>query len=203
MTCIFESFHHLTGCRISFSFRCVRKSSIPLLFVSRTQKCPVSSRESLRVLLDFFWIRNTNSIISFLSPIDVVEHWHEDDPTCEYFRLDVLFSQVTLDLLKNLQWRKSWENIPLEFNCFSSNSLRGHFEFFHLTFPSCNCIFAFVHLSQAQYGVWADRYSCFCPLNHLIMRQYWSLPWGRCPVNRIHLQNFFRMLQYQYLSDIE
>ena len=54
MTCIIESFHHSSGCRIPFSFRCARKSSIPLLFVSRTEKRPVFLRESLRVLLDFF-----------------------------------------------------------------------------------------------------------------------------------------------------
>ena len=55
MTCIFESFYHLSGCRISFSFRSVRKkSSLPLLFISRTAERPVSLRESLRVILDFF-----------------------------------------------------------------------------------------------------------------------------------------------------
>ena len=100
------------------SFRCVRKSSIPPLFVSRTEKRPVSLRESLRVFLDF-WIRSTNTIVSFHCPIDVVEHCHEADPVCEFSRFDVAFSQIILDLLKNLQWRKSWENIPLEFKCFS------------------------------------------------------------------------------------
>ena len=30
MTSIFESLHHLGGCRVPFSFRCVRKSSTPL-----------------------------------------------------------------------------------------------------------------------------------------------------------------------------
>ena len=52
----------------------------------------------------------------------VVEHWHEDDPVRELCRFDVLFLQILLDLLENLQWRKSWENIPLEFSCFSINS---------------------------------------------------------------------------------
>ena len=38
---------------------------IPLLFVSRTGERPVSLREFLRVRLVFFWIRNTNLIVSF------------------------------------------------------------------------------------------------------------------------------------------
>ena len=41
MTGIFESFHHLSCFRIPFSFKFVKKSSMPLLFVSRTEKRPV------------------------------------------------------------------------------------------------------------------------------------------------------------------
>ena len=42
MTGIFQSFHHLSGFGVPFSFRCVKKkSSITLLFVSRTEKRPV------------------------------------------------------------------------------------------------------------------------------------------------------------------
>ena len=38
-----EMFHHLSGCGVPFSFRCVRKSSTPLLFLSpgpRNVQCP-------------------------------------------------------------------------------------------------------------------------------------------------------------------
>ena len=54
MTGFFESFHHLCGDGISFSFRCVIESFVPLVFVSRAEECPVSSREFLLVILDFF-----------------------------------------------------------------------------------------------------------------------------------------------------
>ena len=56
MTSFFESFHHLCGCGISFPFRDTTESRIPFLFVSRTEECPVSSRESLRVILNLFGI---------------------------------------------------------------------------------------------------------------------------------------------------
>ena len=44
-----------------------------------------------------------------------LNNWHEDDPICE-FRFNGSFQQIMMDFLKNLQWRKSWENIPLEFS---------------------------------------------------------------------------------------
>ena len=101
MTCVFESFTRLIGCGIPFSFKFVRKSSIPLLFLSRTQKRPVSLQESFRVILDFLSILNTNSIISFHCPLYVVEHWHEHDLVHEFVRFNVSFSQIILDFLKN------------------------------------------------------------------------------------------------------
>ena len=105
-----------------------------------------------------------------------------------------------LDFLRNFQWRNSWENIPLEFEWFSIDSQQfclrsGHFEFFHLTFLSHSCISVFILLVQTQFGIRADTYFCLRPLDHLIMRQYWSRPWRRGTVNRMHIQNFFRMVQ--------
>ena len=49
ITGIIQSFHHLCGS----AFRCVVESPVPFLFVTRSEECPVSSRESLRVILDF------------------------------------------------------------------------------------------------------------------------------------------------------
>ena len=75
-------------------------------------------------------------------PLDVVEHRHEDDLVFEVFRLYVVPLQVHLDLLENSQCCKSWENVPLEFNCFS---IKTHcvlvrwipFEIFNLSCPFC------------------------------------------------------------------
>ena len=144
MTSIFESLHHLRGCRVPFSFRCLQDRE--------NVQCPCETIFAFSSTFSEFEIQN--STISFSYPIDVVEHWHENDSVCEFFRFDVPFSQINLDLLRNLQWRKSRENIPLEFNCFSVVSLqffvrREHLEFFHLTFPSYNCIVAIIHFPQA------------------------------------------------------
>ena len=143
-----------------------------------------------------------------LCPIDVVEHWHEDDSVCEFSDSMFHFRKSFRDLLKNLQWRKLWENTPLEFCCFSIDSQqlfvrRRHIEFFHLTFPSYNCIFPIIHFHQALYVIKADKHFCFCPLDHVIMRQHWSRPGWRGAVNRMYIENLFRMLQYQFLCDIE
>ena len=62
----FESFHNLCGCGIPFSFWCITESSVPFLFVSRTEQCPVSSRESLRTILDLFGIFKP-TVLHFLS----------------------------------------------------------------------------------------------------------------------------------------
>ena len=61
MTFVFESFHHQIGCGILFSFKCVRKSSIPLRFVSQAQEwSSVLARISSRIP------QNRTQITSFL-----------------------------------------------------------------------------------------------------------------------------------------
>ena len=182
MTGIFESFHHLSGCSVPFSFRCFMKSSIPLLFVSRTEERPLSLRESLRVRLDFFWIRKTNSIVSLSCPIDVVEHWHEDDSVCELFKFNVSLSKIILDFSEESAMTKIPGECSTRIQLVLIDSQQfcvrsGHFEFFHLTFPSYNCISVIKHLHQTQHGICAYTHFCLCPLDHLITRQCRSRPW--------------------------
>ena len=131
-------------CTVSFPFtlpRIPRRKALTLLFhrifVPSLQRrnpislqvcdCAVSFRlqvqgESLRVLPDFFGIWDTFLFISISCPINVVEHRHGDDPSTKIFRFNVLASQITLHLLKNLQWCTSWENAPLELYWFSINT---------------------------------------------------------------------------------
>ena len=119
MTCIFYSFHHLSGCRVTFSFRCAKKSFIPLLFVSRVEERPLFLREISSRIPWLFCFRKINSIVSFSWPTDVIEHWHEDDLVSgSMFRSP----KSSWNFLKNLQWWKSWENVPLEFNWFPIDS---------------------------------------------------------------------------------
>ena len=49
---LFESFHHWCGGGTPFSFKCITENCTPFLFVSRAEECPVSLRESLRVILN-------------------------------------------------------------------------------------------------------------------------------------------------------
>ena len=71
----------------------VRRFPIPLLFRPRTYQRPVSLREFHRVFLDFFCIRDTILIILSFWPINVIEHWHEDDLVLELFGFHVLSHQ--------------------------------------------------------------------------------------------------------------
>ena len=80
----------LKRCTISATelhFPSGRYFDFPYHFLSspgpRNVLCPL--REFLRVRLVFFWFRNTNLVVSITCPINIVEHWHEGDPTCEFF----------------------------------------------------------------------------------------------------------------------
>ena len=60
---------------------------------------------------------------------------------------------------------------------YSTRIQLGHLEFFHLlTFPTFSCTFAIIPFPRTQYGIGVDKYFCPCPLDHLIMRRYWSRP---------------------------
>ena len=113
---------HLCGDGISFWFRCVVDSSVPFFFITWAYEWPVSSREPPRVIRDLFETPNASFWISSLRPIDVIEHWHEGDPSFYMFRLNVLILQVFLDLLEDLQRGKSWEIFHSNSNRFSVNS---------------------------------------------------------------------------------
>ena len=78
MTSLFESLYHLVGGAIPLSFL-VMGIAIPLFFRSWTQKRRMSLQELHGVIPDFSGNRNTILIILF--PYNVIEHWHEDDPS--------------------------------------------------------------------------------------------------------------------------
>ena len=113
MTCVFQSFHHLSGCGVPFSFRCVRKSSTPLPLVSQAEERPVSLREFLLAYaLTFsefemqipsfpFFVQSMSLNIDMKMTRSV--HF-----SASMFR----FRKSVWIILKNLQCRKSRENIP-------------------------------------------------------------------------------------------
>ena len=56
----------------------------------------------------------------------------------------------------------------------------------------CYCFFAFIHLSLTWNGFSTDTCFCLCPLDRLIK-----------VFQAFHIQNLFRMLHYQLLSNVE
>ena len=166
----------------------------------------LSLREFHRVILDFIGIRTAILIILF--PLNVIEHWHEDDSVLELFVLDVISLRVFLDLLKNRQWWKSWE-------VFHSNSVASpsiptaswYDEYFlkSLTWPVHLAVapeisFAF---SDTKNGISVGTYVCLRPLDRLIIGQHWFRPWWWWIFQAFHIHNFFRMFLHQLLSDVE
>ena len=81
----------------------------------------MSELEAFCVIVDFFGIRKTFIVMSFLSPIEVVGHRHEDDSVFKFFWTCLTICHFVLTLLKNLQCCVSWENIPVELNWCSIN----------------------------------------------------------------------------------
>ena len=111
------AFHHFCTDGIPFSLRCFVESSVPLLFVSVASDWPVCSREPLRVILDVFRIRNALFWICCLRPINVIEHWHEDNSTFKMSRFNFFWSCRSFGIIwKIANEVKSWE-------IFHSNSI--------------------------------------------------------------------------------
>ena len=183
-------------CRVPFSFRCVwLKSSIPLLFVSRTEERPVSLRESLRVFLDFSEFETQIPSFPFLVQSMSLNIDMKMISGLWIFQVQCFVLANHSGFSEESAMTKILENIPLEFNWFSIDSQQffvksGHFELsLHLTFPSTSIAsllsYIFVQMCfHVAHGIWVYTYNfCFCPLDHLIMRQCRSRPWGRCAFN--------------------
>ena len=98
---------------------------------------------------------------------------------------------------------KILEIFALEFKCFSIDShcilvRRIPPKSFHLTSPSFYRFWTVRQLSQTENGICVDTHFIFCPLDRLIMRQYWSRSWGRWTLMIFHVQILFRMLQTHF-----
>ena len=70
----------------------------------------MSSRESSSMLSNSVSIRNTFFFVSSFSPIVVVAHRHEDDPSFELLWFTLWFSHHLLNLVENSQWSESLGN---------------------------------------------------------------------------------------------
>ena len=86
MTRSWEICHHVFCLLIPRSVRSVGVSSVPLLFLSRTQERPMTARKSSSIIRNCLWIVFTSFFVSCDSPFNVAVHWHEDDPVCEVLK---------------------------------------------------------------------------------------------------------------------
>ena len=114
--------HHVRD-TIPFSVRLVCVSSVPFLFWSKPKKRPMTVREPFRTFCYNFGITNTHFFDSFLSPHNVVLHWHEDNSSweCSSHWCSVI---MFLDLGENLQCCESWENFHLKLHRPSVDSIQ-------------------------------------------------------------------------------
>ena len=117
--------HHQFSDFVTFSFWSVNVSRTPPCLWSRSEEWPSSWWKSFRI--------NRNEIgalfaflhIFFRSPWDVVEHRHEDNPSCEIFWFYAHIRQELLDFDPELQLSESWENSPLEFHRLTINCVQS------------------------------------------------------------------------------
>ena len=102
MSTVFGIFYRDICSGISLFFRFVVVSAIPFFF-SWTEKRPMSQRKSCCEIRHLFRIRKAFIIISFICPIGVVEHRHEDGSIFKFFWTSLTNCHSVLNLFENLQ----------------------------------------------------------------------------------------------------
>ena len=123
MSCVFESSHHLSGCGVTFSLKCARKSSIPLLFLSRGSrivKCPCKNLFANSMTFSKFEIQ----IPSFPSVVQSMSLYIDMKMIRSVnFSGSMFLSRKSSEIFWRIcNFEKSWENTTLEINCFSIDS---------------------------------------------------------------------------------
>ena len=108
-----------------------------------------------------------------------------------------------------MQRGESWENIPLEFNWLTINSIQGSvfwwtFEPRQSVFPCYIWLRVLVYLSKTQYRIW--KYEDLCALkidDVFITNQRQILPWRVFPVVCFHSIDLIWLFGYQFLRYVE
>ena len=131
---------------------CGRLSWVEYHFFSDpgTEEWPSSWWKSSRLNRNKVGDRFAFLLIVLRSPWDVVEHRHEDDPSCTGFSL-ICLTWNSWTLLQELQCSESWGHIPLEFNWLTINFVQSSVLWWTLeTTSTCpsqtifNCGFSFI-----------------------------------------------------------
>ena len=116
-----------TGCPISSNFIIINSATLShsprglSQFKENTTLLLIQIRRMTIVLLEISLHREKRVenwlafyfVVSW-TPYDVIEHRHEDDPSCEFCSIFPHFWQELLDFVAELQCGESCENIPLE-----------------------------------------------------------------------------------------
>ena len=89
----------------------------------RNDQCPLGKTSAYSATLEE--LRLQIASLSFVVPVEVVVHQHEDDAFLEIFRQSFeFFLQHVLNFMEELQRGASWESVPLEHDWFSVNPVR-------------------------------------------------------------------------------
>ena len=95
-----EIHHHQISNIVPRTVWFVKVRSVPFFFRSKSEEWPMSFRRFCGVCSNISRIRDANFIASFLSPIDVVAHRHEDDSIFELYGPTIMFPDLFSDFLK-------------------------------------------------------------------------------------------------------
>ena len=108
--------HHAFSGLVPVSVWFVDMGSVPCLLATKSQKWPTSLRELWSVCCYIDRIRITIFNISSFSLINVIVHWHEDDPSLKLLWFTPKFRHHLWNLSENCHCSESCENCPLEFH---------------------------------------------------------------------------------------
>ena len=98
MSTIFEFFHHDIRSHIPLTFRFVDVRSIPFFLLLLVRGMTHVHAETFFVIRDFSEFERRSFEFSFVCPINVVEHRHEDDSIFKFFWTCLTSVQIFLDL---------------------------------------------------------------------------------------------------------
>ena len=114
--------HHPFSSFLTFSIRFVDMSSVPFLLGVQaldTNHCPRVNVRAYSITLRTFAIQIL--FVSSSSPINVIVHWHEDDPSFELLWFTLWHS---MNLVEKSQCSESWVFFPLELNRLPVDSIQ-------------------------------------------------------------------------------
>ena len=145
---------HFCSDGIPFPFNFVGVSSVPFFFITWALEWPVSSRESLHIILALFGIGNTIVWIFSLRPVGALGHWHDNSSSkkcsgsifwsCRSFWI---FWKISIGVTPGKIFYSESKRFSIDSKQFLVRT--GLLKFFELSVPSLVCSWKILHLSHA------------------------------------------------------